>query len=138
MTSYVRYIHTVELYTEAKEVGLSGQRKSSWNIDRTLPCYFLARSAFNRQYVSFEDKDRDILYVPSYDQNGQEIDLVYGMRLRNVKDRFGDLIRGNSTDRENFNDSEYFLIRRLIKHPGWTGKLRMYEIFVDTVIEEPA
>lgn len=138
MTSYIKWNHTVDLYIETKTVGLSGQRLSTWTYDRTIPCSFLSRSTFSRQYVSFEDKDRDIIYVPPYDTDGQEIDLVYGMRLRDIKDRFGNLIRGNTADRTDDTDSEYFLIRRMIKHPGWDGSLRMYELYIDTVIEEPA
>lgn len=132
--TYIRFPHTVELHTKSVTTNEAGQRKGSWTLDREIPCFFIPISARNRQSPTFEDKDRDQFFVPARDKNGDPIRIIYGIRFKDCKDQFGNILRGNVDDEEE-TDDEYFEILDIKKRTGYNGALRFYHIITNTVVE---
>ena len=135
LTTWNRFPHTVDLLDKVVTINPAGQRVPNYAKKRTLPCFFVPLSARDRQGPTYENRNRDQLYIPPVDKNGVAIDLTYDMRFQNVKDRFGNLIRGDSANRASGSDNETYDIHMLIKHTGFSGKLRIYQVTVMTAVE---
>lgn len=133
--SWIRYVHTVDIYTKTVTENAAGQKFPTWVYSDTVPCFYVPISSRERQSPTYENRNRDQFYIPAYDNTGKLLNITYDMRLKNVKDRRGYILRGDSTDASLGESSEYYDIYSILKHTGWGGKLRFYQIVGLTAVE---
>lgn len=109
-TIYLRFIHTVDLYSESEAVNNAGQLMRTWTIETTgEKCMFIPRYDQIRTDPSYEERAMDRFFFPNTATIG------YNHRIYNVKDRFGNVLEAGP-----------FEIMELLPQPGYNGRLHHY------------
>lgn len=135
-TTWVRYPHTVEIWMPTRTTNAAGQRKPSWRYNSTVPCFYIPISSRDRANPTYANRDRDEMYIPPVNVDGSPIIITYDTRFKNVKDRNGFVLRGNGSALDDEDNSDLMEVHSLIKHTGWAGQLRIYQIIALTVVEK--
>lgn len=135
-TTWIRYPHTVEIWTMQRTTNYAGQRMPTWTQYDIIPCFYVPISSRDRQSPTYANVNRDELYIPPVNTNGDPIVITYDMRFKNVRDRDGYVLRGDADAAEVISNNDFLEVHSLIKHTGWAGKLRFYQLIVLTVIEK--
>lgn len=135
-STWIRYPHTVEMWTMQRVTNYAGQRYPTWTLSNTVPCFYVPISSRDRQSPTYANINRDEIYVPPIDTDGNPIVLTYDIRFKNIKDRDGYVLRGDADAANVVSNEDFFEVHSLIKHTGWAGKLRFYQIILLTVVEK--
>lgn len=134
-TTWIRYPHTVEIWEKSITVNAAGQRLPNYEHKQTVPCFFIPISSRDRQSPTYENRNRDQLYIPPRDFEGHQIVITYDTRFRNIRDRTQEVLRGDSSIPGATSSAEFHDVDALIKHTGWAGKIRFYQIVILTSVE---
>jgi hypothetical protein len=134
-TTWMKYLHTVEVWEKEITINEAGQKVPNYTYSKTIPCTYEPISARERQGPTYENRNRDQLFIPPVDQDGHEVVITYDTRFKNITDRFGHVIRGDSATEGATSDSEMYDIHMLLKRVGFSGKIRFYHLMILTVVE---
>lgn len=135
-TTWIRYPHTVEIWEMTRTTNYSGQRMPTWTRQDTVPCFYVPISSRERVSPTFAIMDRDEMYIPPINANGDPIVITYNTRFKNIRDIEGNVIRGNADAAEVISNDDLLRVHSLIKHTGWAGKLRFYQVITMTAVEK--
>lgn len=133
--TWMKYLHTVEVWEKNETVNAAGQRIPNYEYVKTIPCTYEPVSARERQGPTYENRNRDQLFIPPIDKDGESIVLTYDSRFKNIRNREGIVVRGDAASSTATEDSEMYDVHMLMKRVGWAGKLRFYHVIIMTVIE---
>jgi hypothetical protein len=134
-TTWMKYLHTVEIWEKVISTNAAGQRIPNYTYLKTIPCTYEPISARERQSPTYENRNRDQLFIPPVDQDGHDIVITYDTRFKNICDRFGHVIRGDAVSANVTSDSEMYDVHMLLKRVGFSGKLRFYHVMIMTAVE---
>lgn len=134
-STWVHYVHTIELWEKNISENNAGQRVPNYTYLKTIPCFYVPISARERHGPTYENRNRDQVFIPPIDNDGNDIIITYDNRFKNIKNRYGNVIRGDADIADATSDSEMYDIHMLLKRTGWSGELRFYHIMLLTVVE---
>jgi hypothetical protein len=111
--------HRADIYNKTAVVSASGQKKPNWSLGFSdIQCHFIPRRATVRLQPTYDETEHVTLFF----QSTAPVD--YGKRIYNVKDKFGNIIEAGPME-----------IVAVLKHPGYTGKIRHIFVTAKRVIE---
>jgi hypothetical protein len=119
--TFIKFHHKIDIYSKITTVNAAGQRYVTFTYKKTIPVFAQQSSSesLNQPYIAnFEQLD---LFVPK----NYIDDISYSIRLRNLKDRYGNMI-----------DSSFFEIIAIQKKMQFTGKVHHIVVGTKKVVED--
>jgi hypothetical protein len=92
--TYFKFTHKCDIYTKSTSVNAAGQQFASYTIVETIPFQFQSPSTS----TSSGDERRLAPYqesIPKFEAlvpKGSDVNIVYGSRIQNIKDRKGTVV----------------------------------------------
>jgi len=119
--TFIRFQHSIDIYTKKRTTNASGQRYATLHYARTIPVHaqWVQSNIINQPYMGSMENLQ--LFVPKNYINNVD----YEMRFKNLKDRYGDII-----------DDSYYEITGIEKKMQFSGKVHHTVVYVKRVIED--
>lgn len=119
--TYLRFTHRCDIYSRTSTVSAAGQRVPTFTAQKTsVPCEFQSGSSERRVSPYTDNIDQYQLVVPkdyvSYFQ--------YPSRVKNIKDRYGNLIEAGD-----------FEVINIERKTGFNGKVTHIIVSLQLVVE---
>lgn len=119
--TYLRFEHTVDSYRREIVVNPAGQKYATFVLKKeSMPCSYQAVSSERRIAPYVDNVDEFQIVVPHL----YEKYITYQGRIRNIRDRYGNLILEGP-----------FEVIRIVKRTGFNGKVHHVIASIRLVVE---
>lgn len=118
---YMNWLFTAELHSKTVEESVSGQRIPTWTLQEVSDCQYLPRTSatgYGRDAPTYENNERILFMFPS------NINVEYGQRIKNIKDRYGNIIEAGALQ-----------IDSISPQPGFDGRIHHLNVLTTMVME---
>jgi hypothetical protein len=119
--TYLKFHHRIDIYAKTTTTNAAGQRAVAFAYSKTIPVFaqWTQSDIVNQPYLgNFEQLD---IFVPKDNVS----DLSYGVRFKDLKDRYGNVI-----------DGSYYEVMGIQKRMQFNGKVQHAIVGLRRVVED--
>jgi len=119
--TYLKFHHRIDIYAKTTTTNAAGQRAVVFAYSKTIPVFaqWTQSDIVNQPYLgNFEQLD---IFVPKNNVS----DLSYGVRFKDLKDRYGNVI-----------DGSYYEVMGIQKRMQFNGKVQHAIVGLRRVVED--